>query len=51
MAKPGYEQKVDFLHSFFPVLVVGFFYTLKAIIPGYGVRKFSVLNQVKPFSF
>lgn len=31
--------------------MIGFFFVLKAIIPGYGVKKFQVLNQVKPFTF
>jgi len=48
---PDMSRKSIFYTVFFLLLVVGFFYTLKAIIPGYGVRKFSVLNQVKPFSF
>lgn len=36
---------------FFTVLVVAFYFVLKQIIPGYGVRQFQVLNEVKPFSF
>lgn len=31
--------------------MIGFFFVLKAIIPGYGDKKFQVLNQVKPFTF
>jgi protein SCO1/2 len=31
--------------------VVAFYFVLRAIIPGYGVRSFQVLNDVKPFSF
>jgi protein SCO1 len=45
------SKKAIFYVVFFLLLVFGFFYTLKAIIPGYGVRKFSVLNVVKPFAF
>lgn len=43
--------KAKFYIVFFTVLVVGFFFVLKAVIPGYGEKKFQVLNQVKPFTF
>jgi len=33
------------------VLIVGFYFTLTKVIPGYGDVKFPVLNDVKPFSF
>lgn len=45
------SKKLVFYLVFFSVLVVVFFFVLKAIIPGYGVKSFSVLNQVKPFTF
>jgi protein SCO1 len=45
------SKKAKFYIIFFTVLVVGFFFVLKAVIPGYGERKFQVLNQVKPFTF
>ena len=45
------SRKAKFYLIFFTVLVVGFFFVLKAVIPGYGERKFQVLNQVKPFTF
>jgi protein SCO1/2 len=45
------SRKAKFYLVFFTVLVVGFFFVLKAIIPGYGEKKFQVLNQVKPFTF
>lgn len=45
------SRKAKFYVVFFTVLVVGFFFVLKAVIPGYGQRKFQVLNQVKPFTF
>ena len=45
------SKKAKFYIIFFTVLVVGFFFVLKAIIPGYGEKKFQVLNQVKPFTF
>lgn len=48
---PIMSKKSIFYLIFFPVLVVGFFFVLKAIVPGYGVRSFRVLNQVKPFTF
>ncbi|HUQ67634.1 MAG TPA: SCO family protein [Flavitalea sp.] len=45
------NKKATFYLIFFTVLVVGFFFVLKAVIPGYGENKFQVLSQVKPFSF
>lgn len=45
------SRKSIFYTVFFAVLVLGFFFTLKALIPGYGERRFQVLNEVKPFSF
>ena len=37
--------------SFFAVLVVGFYYTMKALIPGFGDVKLPVASVVRPFSF
>lgn len=45
------KRKGVFYLIFFIVLIVGFHFTLKQVIPGYGVRSFQVLNDVKPFSF
>jgi protein SCO1/2 len=45
------SRKRLFYLIFFTVLIVGFYFTLKQIIPGYGERSFQVLNEVKPFSF
>ncbi len=45
------SRKAIFYTVFFSILVLGFFFTLKALIPGYGERRFQVLNDVKPFSF
>jgi protein SCO1 len=45
------SRKAKFYIVFFTVLVVGFFFVLKAVIPGYGEKKFQVLNQIKPFTF
>lgn len=45
------KSKRVFYLIFFTVLIVGFYFTLKLIIPGYGQRRFQVLNDVKPFSF
>lgn len=36
---------------FFTVLVVGFYFTLAKLIPGYTNKKFPFLNYVQPFSF
>lgn len=45
------SRKSIFYLVFFALLVVGFYFTLRRLIPGYGERSFQVLNQVKPFSF
>jgi protein SCO1/2 len=45
------SKKAKFYIIFFTVLVVGFFFVLKAVIPGYGEKKFQVLNKVQPFTF
>ena len=45
------SRKARFYIIFFTVLVVGFFFVLKAVIPGYGEKRFQVLSQVKPFTF
>lgn len=45
------SRKAKFYIVFFTVLVLGFFFVLKAVIPGYGEKSFQVLNQVKPFTF
>lgn len=45
------SRKARFYVVFFTVLVLGFFFVLKAVIPGYGNKSFQVLNQVKPFTF
>jgi protein SCO1/2 len=47
----GMRKKSVFYIVFFTLLVVGFYFVLRQIIPGYGVRTFQVLNQVRPFSF
>ena len=45
------SKKAVFLVVFFAVVVVGFYFTLTQVIPGYGEKKFQVLSYVKPFSF
>ncbi|MGZ5247160.1 MAG: SCO family protein [Flavitalea sp.] len=45
------SKKFWILTTFFVVLVIGFYFTLKSVIPGYGERQFQVLNYVRPFSF
>ncbi len=45
------SRKSIFYIVFFTVLSVGFFLVLKAVIPGYGVKRFQVLNDVRPFGF
>ena len=45
------SKKALILTGFFVVLVLGFYFTLTKVIPGYGEKRFQVLNYVKPFSF
>lgn len=45
------SRKSKILIGFFVVMVLGFYFVLKAVIPGYGERSFQVLNEVKPFRF
>jgi protein SCO1/2 len=45
------SRKSKILIAFFIVLVVGFYFVLKQVIPGYGDESFQVLNEVKPFNF
>jgi protein SCO1/2 len=45
------KKKTLFYLVFFSALLVGFYFVLKQIIPGYGDEKFQVLNVVKPFYF
>lgn len=47
----NHEQKILDPVGVFLVLVLGFYFTLTLVIPGYGDKKFQVLNHVKPFSF
>lgn len=44
-------RKTLFYTLFFLALVLGFYQVMKRVIPGYGERKFKVLNEVKPFAF
>jgi protein SCO1/2 len=45
------RKKWPFYLLFFTLLVVGFYFTMARIIPGYTDKKFQVLNYVQPFSF
>lgn len=45
------SKKAIILTVFFIVLVFGFYFALTRLIPGYGDKKFQVLNNVKPFTF
>lgn len=45
------SKKAIILTVFFTILVFGFYFTLTKLIPGYGDKKFQVLNNVKPFTF
>jgi protein SCO1/2 len=45
------RKKWVFYIGFFTLLVVGFYFTMAKIIPGYSDKKFQVLNYVQPFAF
>lgn len=45
------RKKWVFYVVFFSLLVVGFYFTLARIIPGYADKKFRSLNYVQPFTF
>lgn len=45
------RKKWIFYVAFFTVLVVGFYFTLARVIPGYADKKFQSLNYVQPFNF
>jgi protein SCO1/2 len=45
------RKKWIFYIVFFSLLVVGFYFTISRIIPGYADKKFQSLNYVRPFSF
>ena len=45
------SKKWMFYIGFFTLLVVGFYFTLARIIPGYADKKFQLLNYVQPFAF
>ncbi len=44
-------KKAWFLTAFFAILILGFYFALTRIIPGYGKVTYPVLSEVKPFSF
>jgi protein SCO1 len=45
------SKKAIFLSIFFIILFVGFYFGLKAVIPGFGKVALPVLSSVQPFSF
>jgi len=45
------SKKWMFYIAFFTLLVVGFYFTLARVIPGYADKKFQFLNYVQPFAF
>jgi protein SCO1 len=45
------SRKIWFYIIFFFLLIVGFYFLLTAIIPGYGKTGMAVINKVQPFSF
>lgn len=45
------RKKWVFYVLFFTVLIVGFYFTLARVIPGYTNKKFQFLNYVQPFTF
>lgn len=47
----GMSKKQLFYLGFFIVLVVGFYFILTQLIPGYGQKKTSPISFIRPFSF
>lgn len=45
------RKKWIFYIAFFTLLIVGFYFTIARIIPGYADKKFISLNYVQPFFF
>ena len=45
------RKKWIFYVVFFTLLVVGFYFTIARVIPGYADKKFQSLNYVQPFTF
>lgn len=45
------SKKWMFYIAFFTLLIVGFYFTLARVIPGYADKKFQMLNYVQPFTF
>ncbi|MBC8033415.1 MAG: SCO family protein [Chitinophagaceae bacterium] len=45
------SKKAIFYISFFVVLIVGFYFAITKLMPGYGEKKLPVLSYVQPFSF
>lgn len=45
------KKKWIYYLAFFVLLVLGFYFTMTRLMPGYGDPKLPVLNYVRPFSF
>ena len=45
------RKKWIFYVAFFTLLIIGFYFTIARVIPGYADKKFQFLNYVQPFTF
>lgn len=45
------SRKRVFYIGFFSILVIGFFFTMSALIPGYSKPRVKVISEVQPFAF
>jgi protein SCO1/2 len=45
------SKKAIFYSVFFVVLALGFYFTLAAVIPGFGKKRYPPISRVEPFSF
>ena len=45
------SKKAVFYTVFFFILAMGFYFTLKAVIPGFGKKRMPPISKVQPFSF
>ena len=45
------KKKIGFLAGFFVLLIIGFYFALTRLVPGFGTPVLPVLSYVPPFSF
>lgn len=45
------SKRTIFYSLFFVLLAIGFYYTLKAFVPGFGKKRYPPISKVEPFAF